>query len=134
MTKDRCNKKGFTLIEVLVTLMILAFGMLACVVGIKGALDHSMMNEMRNEAMKIAQEQEEAARSMPYADIAQIPPQTITRHLSKGSVPYNVACTVTPAPNAAANLGASTVQFTVSWYFKTTNYLYNLETIVRQAQ
>ena len=63
-----CDKRGFTLVEVLVTLLILAFGMLASVVGIMAALDHSLMNEMRNDAMKIAQEQEEAARNMPYAN------------------------------------------------------------------
>ena len=83
VTTNPCDKRGFTLIEVLVTLMILAFGMLASVIGIMAALDHSLMNEMRNDAMKIAQEQEEAARNMPYANIQTISqlPQTITRQV-----------------------------------------------------
>ena len=81
---ESCDKRGFTLIEVMVTLIILAFGMLASVVGIMAALDHSLMNEMRNDAMKIAQEQAEAARNMPYANIQNIPPtQTITRQVRK---------------------------------------------------
>ncbi len=50
-----CDKRGFTLVEVLVSLMILALGMLATVIGIMAALDHNLMNEMRNDAMKIAQ-------------------------------------------------------------------------------
>ena len=52
--------------------MILAFGMLASIVGIMAALDHNLINEMRNEAIKIAQEQEEAARNMPYSNLPPI--------------------------------------------------------------
>ena len=90
-----CDKRGFTLIEVMVTLVILAFGMLASVIGIMTALDHSMMDEMRNDAMKIAQEQQEAARNMDYnahpansghgAKWCQI-----TRQVRKQLVPYTV--------------------------------------------
>ena len=73
MTINPCDKRGFTLVEVLVTLLILAFGMLASIIGIMKALDYSLMDEMRNDAMKIAQEQQEAARNMDYNAIPQIP-------------------------------------------------------------
>jgi prepilin-type N-terminal cleavage/methylation domain-containing protein len=130
-----CDKRGFTLIEVMVTLLLLAFGMLASIVGIMAALDHSLMNEMRNDAMKIAQEQEEAARDMPYANIHQIPtPQTITRQVRKSLVNYTVKFSSPAVAPGAAGMGMTLVQFQVQWQFKNNTYSYILQTIVRQMK
>ena len=134
------DKRGFTLIEVMVTLMILAFGMLASMIGIMAALDHSLMNEMRNEAMKIAQEQEEAARDMPYANLLAFvnqPPQNIYRQVRKTMVLYTVNFTM-PAnlPSSPVNpsMGLTMVQFKVTWNFKKLpQFQYVLQTIVRQS-
>jgi len=137
VTINPCDKRGFTLVEVMVTLMILAFGMLASIVGIMSALDHSLMNEMRNDAMKIAQEQEEAVRDMPYANIQSIAPtQTIWRQVRKRPVQYTVSFSRPAAwvASGAAGLGMSRVQFTVNWQFKNNTYSYVLQTIVRQTK
>jgi prepilin-type N-terminal cleavage/methylation domain-containing protein len=129
------NKHGFTLVEVLVTLLILAVGMLASMVGIMKALDHSLMSEMRNDAIKIAQEQQEAVRNMNYNAIPQIPAsQTIWRQVRKTSIPYTVTCTLPPTPPSAFGLGARAVDFNVQWTFKNTNYSCDLRTIVRQTR
>jgi len=134
-TANARDKRGFTLIEVMVTLIILAFGMLATVIGIAAALDHSLMNEMRNEAMKIAQEQENAARNMPYANIAAIPsPQTITRQVRKNLVPYTVNFKTPYTWASGAMVGYTMVQFKVTWNFKKLPpFKYVLQTIVRQS-
>lgn len=131
-----CDKRGFTLIEVMVTLVILAFGMLASVIGIMSALDHNMINEMRNEAMKIAQEQEETVRNTPYASINQNIPNTqqIYRQVRKQTVCYTVAFTPTPYISSATGIGMTLVQFKVTWNFKKLpQFQYVLQTIVRQT-
>lgn len=139
MTMTLRNKKGFTLVEVLVTLLILAFGLLASVVGIMAGVDHVKLNEMRSEAIKIAQEQEEAARNMNYTNIAAIPsPQTITRQIRKALVNYNVTNKVTTTSTAsggvASGYGARLVEFKVTWTYKNTSHSYDLQTIVRQSR
>ena len=105
----------------MVTLVILAFGMLASLVGIMAALDYSLMNEMRNDAMKIAQEQEEAARNMPYANIQTIPAsaKTITRQVRKNwSLIRSISAACQLAAAAAGYGNGRMVQFTVQWTFK----------------
>ncbi len=135
MSMNLSDKRGFTLVEVMVTLIILAFGMLASVVGIMTALDHSFMNEMRNDAMKLAQEQSEWARNMPYTQIQNIPvSQTITRQVRKKSVPYTVSFSRPATAGAGSPTGMTLVQFTVQWFFKNNPYTYTLQTIVRQMQ
>jgi prepilin-type N-terminal cleavage/methylation domain-containing protein len=128
------DKRGFTLIEVMVTLVILAFGMLASVIGIMSAMDHSLINEMRNEAMKLAQEQEEVVRNTPYVNIAAIPTATqqIYRQVRKQQVLYNVTC----VHNAFGGMtyGITSVQFIVTWnYKKLPTFTYVLQTLVRQT-
>jgi hypothetical protein len=114
--------------------------MLASVIGIMKAVDYSLMDEMRNEAMKIAQEQQEAVRNMNYTAIPQLPATAlsgvpITRQLRKQkAVTYTLFCTLPPPPASAANVGGRLVDFTVKWTFKGTPYYYDLQTIVRQSR
>jgi hypothetical protein len=125
----------------MVTLMLLAFGLLASIVGIMSALDYSLVNEMRNDAMKIAQEQEEWVRNMPYANIQTIPAtQTITRQVRKTLVNYSVTFNRPAIALGGAGMGMTLAEFTVNWTFKnsltnqTRNYSYVLQTIVRQLK
>ncbi len=143
MRTNPCNKQGFTLVEVLITLLILAIGMLASTVGIMKAFDQSLRNEMRSEAIKIAQEQQEAVRNMDYATIPQIPAYAtpggviINRQIRKTTLPFHVTCSLPAPPAALTGMGARLIVFTVTWQFQNkpaVPYSYVLQTIRRQLR
>lgn len=128
------NKAGFTLVEVLVSLVILAVGLLGSLVGVMAVLNGNLGNLMREEAVKIAQERAEQARNMPYASIQNIvTPATVNRTIRKATVPF----TVTTTRTAATGYGTSEMQkvnIKVAWKLKSSTHSYTLETIVRQQK
>ena len=130
---------GFTLVEVMIALVVLALGMMGSVIGIVTAHNYGIKNEMRGEAVKIAQEQEEAVRNMPYTQVSAFTQQlSITRQVRNALITYTVTPAVTAVPasqSCGGNCAASLVQLTVAWSFKGAQCVpYVLQTIVRQAQ
>jgi type IV pilus assembly protein PilV len=129
----RRSRQGFTLVEVLVAMVILAVGLLASLVGVMAALDHSQGNSLRDGAVKIAQEQQEAARNMRYDLIQTIPrTQTISRQFRKSNWDYTV--NTNSVGVGAGPTGMTHVAVTVQWTFKNKTYSYSLETFVRQKR
>lgn len=135
------KRGGFTLIEVMVALIVLALGMLISVMGVMATIDQGVLDEMRSDAIKIGQELTEAARNMPYAGIQPYPwPHQVTRQVEKRNVTYNVQMQYAASGTAGNAAQDAMVQFTVTWQFKPplSNYLhtysYVAQTIVRQLQ
>lgn len=128
------DRQGFTLVEVLVTMMILAFGLMGSLVGVMAAMDNTLLNDMRGEAMKIAQEQMEEARNMSYASIQTISAtQVVQRQFRKTLLKFTVNTTTTPLPGYAP-YGMTKLSILVQWPFKSKTYSYLRESIVRQSR
>ncbi len=125
------NKRGFTLVEVMISMVVLALGLLGSLVGVKAALDANYGSSLRMEATKVAQEQVEMARNMPYAGLAAIPAsQDVYRQIRKDNAKFIVRTETVPTANTAHNMTQLTVN--VSWTLKGKNHLYKVQTIVRQ--
>ncbi len=135
------NPGGFTLIEVMVALIILAIGMMVSTMGIMAAINQGMLDQLRSTAMKIGQEQLETARNMPYNSIQNYawPPQ-INRQVEKANVAYGVQMQFTPSATGGNANQDALVQFTITWQFKPPlensvhTYKYVTQTIVRSVQ
>jgi len=118
----------------MVALVILALGLLGSLVGVMAALDSNLGNVLRLEAVKIAQEQAEAARNMPYVSIQTIPAsQDVQRQVRKTMATYKLLTAETAAAGYAP-FGMTKLTITVEWTYKKRTHSYVLETVVRQAK
>ena len=122
------SNRGFTLVEVMISMLVLLIGMLGSLVGVMAAADHNLANALRDEAVKIAQEQLENARTGQFALVVNgnIPVQRQVRKTL-----YTFQVTTNVASGGLSN-SLKLVTVTVQWTFKNQNRSHLAETIVRQ--
>ena len=72
------DQKGFTLLEVMVTISVLVFGVLAVVRVMSTAISADTSIDSKMVALKLAQEEMEIIKNTPYADIAEPSPARAT--------------------------------------------------------
>jgi type IV pilus assembly protein PilV len=122
------NNRGFTLVEVMISMLVLLVGMLGSLVGVMAAADYNLGNALRDEAVKIAQEQLENARTGQFALVVNASVQ-VQRQVRKALHTFQVTTNVTAGgPSNSLRL----VSVTVQWTFKNTTRSHLSETIVRQ--
>ena len=137
------SEKGFTLIEALVALVILAIILLGLLAGLIITMQYNLLNFMREEAGSVAQECIENIRSIPFSSIpnanidCNAPSVTVStpclhttganvvsRQVRNTNVNYRVGWTVTDR----TNLKELYVQ--VCWTYRGRNYSYELRTFI----
>ena len=138
------SDKGFTLIEALVALVILAIVLLGLLAGLIVTLQYNLLNFMREEAGSVAQECIENIRSMPFTDIqvvnidcndtTTVPVSTpclntggvniVNRQVRNASVSYRVGWSVTDRTNIKE------IDVEVCWNYQGRNYTYSVKTFV----
>jgi type IV pilus assembly protein PilV len=129
------NKKGFTLVEVLIALVVSLLVFLALMQTALVSIDANMINVLRDEAVSIAEMRMNEARNIPFDNLAEGSTDVSTtrnfRNIANFS--YNVTRTV-------SNLGTDNkqVNITITWEWKDktlTNgnpYTHSISTIVRK--
>jgi prepilin-type N-terminal cleavage/methylation domain-containing protein len=97
-TRASCNNGGFSLIEVMVALAIISIVFIGLTDASLVALDFSRNNQVREEAVVIADRVTDELRATPFASLALISasPTTVTRFIRGRAVPYTVTRTVAP--------------------------------------
>lgn len=123
------DKKGLTLVEVMIALLVLLVVSLALMQTALVSIDANMTNILRDEAVSIAEMRMNEARSTPFdtlvSETVDIP---IARNLRNVTgFTYATRMTVT-------NLGIDDrqVNIAVGWIWKGENYTHNITTIVRR--
>ncbi|MBF0317473.1 MAG: prepilin-type N-terminal cleavage/methylation domain-containing protein [Nitrospirae bacterium] len=129
--KDLANDKGFTLVEALVSMLILMFVMLGLLQAITVASDVTYKNELRDEVTKIVKEELEATRDADFDLVLTgtcqmcTSPNTYTRQFKNASINFGIAKTVT-----ALDANNKRVDTTVTWVYKGETMTYTVNTLI----
>jgi type IV pilus assembly protein PilV len=116
------NKRGFTLIEVLIAIVILLVGMLALLYAVSLFTSTNVQNVMRDEAVKIGERQMSLIKNTPFSSIPVgsavsigLTGSPVESGIRSTTVKYTV--TTNTAYLSASNDSLS-VQVIVSWQYK----------------
>ncbi len=128
------NRKGFTLIELLVSMLVLSIGLMAMLDGLANYIRINMENQMRNEAMRIAESTLETLRNARFSDVqthAVVITSPEVRRVRNVGVSYTVTWTV----NNVAATGVTTptsvaVQVSVTWNHRNIAHRHDAASII----
>lgn len=120
------NNKGLTLIEVLISLMLLSIVSLALIQSALLAMNTNVMNELRDEAVSVAEQRLNEIRNTPFANIVSQPTDTVTRNVRAASRAFGLSSQV-----VNVNDYCKQIALTVQWSFRGTKYQHNVSTVVR---
>lgn len=121
------NNKGFTLIESLVALVILAIILLGLLTGLMVAIDMNTRNILRDEAVKIADKYAEICRN----DITKCTSSTEERQFRNFKEEYNIDITIdNPTITSGSNINVKIVTITVKWQYRGKEYSHTIKTAV----
>lgn len=122
------DKKGFTLIEIMIAFVIILITMLGLLNLTAQVTAVGVKNAIRDEAAKVAEEVMSQVRGLPYGSIITQNPPAITRNFRNFSMTYTPLVTVTGSSYA------KTIDVTVIWQYRGTNYSHTITSLVRRPE
>ena len=113
------DKRGFTLVEVIIAMLILTVGMLALLNTAAVVISNNLLNEIRDEAVRLGQETMDEKRNSPLSPSGWSC-SPVQRNFKSVSLTYNVCSQVT-----ALSSDGNTMQIDVAvgWDYKGTGSL-----------
>ncbi len=120
----RSKNKGFTLIELLVAMVIMIVGLLGLLQAVNVAVSHNLTNQLRDEAVMVAEQQMNAEKSLSFDMIIDgITNAVIQRNVRNYIENYSVNQTVTTMGNT------KTINVVVTWQHKGNSYQHMVSTL-----
>lgn len=123
------DKKGFTLIEVMVAMVIMLIGALGLLQTLDVAMEHTIKNQRREEVVRVAEEVMNGMRGLRFDEaintIALRPTTTISSKLRASTVKYAVTRNATVVTADATQR----YQVDVRWAYKNYSALHTIVTI-----
>jgi prepilin-type N-terminal cleavage/methylation domain-containing protein len=128
------NNQGLTLVEVLIAMVVFLLVSLAMMQTALVGIDSNMINVLRDEAVRIAEENMISARNTPFDILVTIPAEPVRRDIrNRKDFPYTVTRTVTDH-----GLNNKEINIIVTWEWKDQTvangnaYTHSITTIVRR--
>ena len=123
------DNRGMTLIEVLIAFALVTITAAALMKTTLLAMNVNVINEMRDEAVNVAEQQMNDLRSTPFVSLVPgvVTEPTITRSIRGITCPYSPQVTV-----AKINDQSKEVSLTISWSYRSQQYQHTIATVLRQ--
>lgn len=118
------NKKGFTLIEVLVAICILSISMLAILEAVVITMEHNLNNVSRDESVRIAEAKMNDLRNTTFSSLVS-GSSSVTRNFRNLTRTFNIQWTIS---NLSANSIAIVVM--VTWTHKGVQHTHSITSMV----
>ncbi len=131
------DDRGMTLIEVLISMTLLSIVFLALIQSAQMAMRSSVQNEMRDEAVRVAEERMTRLRNTPFpvapatndlSPTAGTADPSVMRRIRSVDCTYNINRMVKQI-DATNNIVQVTL--TVTWKFRNVTYRHEVSTILR---
>lgn len=122
------NAKGFTLIELLVAMLVLSIGLMAMLDGLANYMRINIDNQMRNEAMRIAEATLETLRNARFGDV-QTGAVVITTPLQRRfrNIPVDFAISWTRQNVSTSSVA---IQVNVTWVHRGVGHQHSAASII----
>ncbi len=122
------DSRGFTLIEFLVAIVITMVGLLALLQSVNIALNHNLQNQLRNEAVALADQQMARELAKGFENVSTSNKNTNeSRQILNGFKDFSVVRTGLPYQNSKE------VHYNVNWDYKGVRYTHDTAGIISRA-
>ena len=139
------DNRGITLIEILISFVLVTVTSLALIQSALVAMNTNVINELRNEAVKVAEQRMNDLRSESFTasftspDLVQTGGQlkkdpAVTRNIRATSCDFTPWRTVTDidVDPATGQANLKQIYLTIRWTYKNVNYQHSVSTVVRR--
>lgn len=123
------KNNGFTLLELLVSLVILSIGMLGLLQAVTSAINHNMGTQLRDAAVRLADEKMAVEKSKTFNAISTTTKREVVKlDIVNGFKNYSVV-------KSGSSISSSTtsVQLVVSWKYKGKRFEHVISSLVSQS-
>lgn len=122
------NNNGFTLIEFLVSIVILMVGLLGLLQAVNLTYSHNMQNDLRNEAVVVADEAMNKEIAKGFDDVSTSSSSSfVNRKFFNTMKNYSISRTGSSLQNSKQ------IEFEVSWKYKNNRYVHNASGVISKS-